>query len=60
MRDVRSVHVIHNRSKCSKRGWREPLDVLVRQLQEKADHAVSPADSFTKSKELAREERNEG
>ena len=30
MRDVRSVHVIHNRSKCGKRGWREPLDVLVR------------------------------
>ena len=29
------------------------------QLQEKADHAVSPADSFTTSEELAREERNE-
>ena len=32
---------------------------LSQQLQEKADHAVSPADSFTTSKELAREERNE-
>ena len=29
------------------------------QLQEKEDHAVSPADPFTTSEELAREERNE-
>ena len=59
IRDVRSVHVIHNRSKCGKRGWREPSTSSSGQLQEKADHAVSPADSFTTSEELAREERNE-